>query len=306
MMSSSAVSEFLNSQFQEIPKKDSRKKIPTIIMNYGSTQETQSASLNTPTSGDPKTLAKLRTWGLISGLGYVIIIVCGIVAEVGIRDKLIDFDSPEDTVENIINKPMALRWSMMLEMTMASADIVVSILFAFILVSAGANPILSLASSAFRFMQQAIITGNLMNLFAASILVDPNFDQHIPIATIIGAISGANEDADNSTNAAESLAFFFLTLHKYGYLLALLFFGLSLVTLGMVIVGYGVFPKCLGWTLLLAGICYLLDSLLYFLLDSYQGQASNYLMIPVFIAEFALTGWLLFKAPQLSPIGQQP
>lgn len=101
-------------------------------------------------------------------------------------------------------------------------------------VTAGVGPFWSVLSSGFRVMQQAVITGNLMNIFAASMLLDDTLNQSLPVESEIEAMGGGN------ANAAQSLAFFFLAMHKYGYLLALIFFSLSLVVLGGVIFAYGV------------------------------------------------------------------
>lgn len=68
------------------------------------------------------------------------------------------------------------------------------------------------------------------------------------------------------------------------------FFSLIISLLYIIII---VSPKILGWSLLLAGLGYITDSILYFLYEGYDGQISNWLMLPVFIAEFGLAGWLI-------------
>ena len=104
-------------------------------MNYGSTSE--DGIIMSPTAEGKTTNddieRKLRRWGLSTGMLYVVIIVCGIVAEVGIRGNIIDFDSSEQTAENIRSNPTALRWSMFLDVVMGCADVFVSILLGFIL-----------------------------------------------------------------------------------------------------------------------------------------------------------------------------
>eukprot|EP00934_Nitzschia_sp_Nitz4_P003274 Nitzschia sp. Nitz4//scaffold46_size129759//61067//61766//NITZ4_003503-RA/size129759-processed-gene-0.199-mRNA-1//1//CDS//3329552601//3264//frame0 len=183
---------------------------------------------------DLKLRTQLRVWSLAAGVFYASTMAFGLFAEFGVRDKILDLSSPENTVDNIAQKPMALRYSMLLDIAMAGADIMVAVLLGCVLVKAGANPTLSIASSAFRFMQQVVIVGNLMHLFAASILLDSNFA--IPVASLVeDAIGGAGENT-----AGGSLAILFIVLHKYGYLLALLFYGLSLATLGAVVVAHGV------------------------------------------------------------------
>ena len=101
------------------------------------------------------------------------------------------------------------------------------------------------------------------------------------------------------TDPAESLAFLFLLLHKYGHLLALVFLGVSMILLGVVILIHGVFPRLLGGIIALAGFGYVLDSSLYFLGTGYNGEATALLMLPAAVSELGLTGWLLLCSPSL-------
>lgn len=182
--------------------------------------------------------ANLQTWKKTAGFCYVVIIICGICSEVGIRDNLIDFTSVETTASNIQASPSSLRFSIILEMIMSCADVLVSVYFGFILIDGKADPALSLASSIFRLMQQAVIAMNLMNIFAASMLLDENFT--LPIYSTFQSSEEGDHQGVESYTPAEKLAFFFLSLHKYGYLLALIFFGVSMALLGVLSLIYSV------------------------------------------------------------------
>jgi hypothetical protein len=102
-----------------------------------------------------------------------------------------------------------------LEVIMCSADVCVAVLLAALLVLAGANQVLSVLASAFRFMQTAIISANLLHVFAASLLLDPNLSSAPLIASSSFGSNGATD------NLGQDLAYLFLLIHKYGYLLAL-------------------------------------------------------------------------------------
>ena len=96
---------------------------------------------------------------------------------------------------------------------------------------------------------------------------------------------------------ADNLALLFLSIQKYGYTLALVFFGISLALLGILMIKHErnaliQFPKMLGFSCILAGIGYILDAVMYFSWTSYDGEISGIFMLPVFIAEFWLAGWL--------------
>ena len=208
------------------------------------------------------------------------------VAEVGLRGSLLDFENVANTVENIQNHPSTLRWALVLDMTMSSCDVIISILLGAILVVSGASATLSVTSMAFRLMQQAVLATNLMHMFAASILLD----ESLPVANVISALF-----QDNSRETRESLAFVFLVIHKYGYLLALIFFGISMGLHGHVIVVWGVFPKWIGYLLCISGLSYTLDSLLFFTKSGYNGEATGILMIPVLITEIGFAACLVLR-----------
>jgi hypothetical protein len=252
-------------------------------------------------------LRKLRQWSLIAGVCYLITIICGMAAELGIRGNLFDFSSPSATAENIRQNPALLRQGLVLDIIRSCAEIIVSILFGFILVEAGANPVLSLSSVAFRFLQQAVIACNMLHMFAASLLLDLSLNPPFPAASAIDALAIYNNndgtrsgDAAAGTDPAESLAFLFLLLHKYGKFLALVFWGVSMILLGAVILMHGVFPRWLGGIIALAGIGCILDSSLYLLGTGYNGEATALLMLPALVSELGLTGWLLFGTPSLA------
>jgi hypothetical protein len=103
-------------------------------------------------------------------------------------------------------------------------------------------------------------------MFAASLLLDLSLNPPFPAASAIDALAIYNDNDNNrrdelaGTDPAESLAFLFLLLHKYGHLLALDFFGISMLFLEVVILVHCVFPRWLGGIIALAGFGYVLDS----------------------------------------------
>ena len=120
--------------------------------SYGAIPTTDEDRLDKAGNEQDRTSTKmrrLRRWSLIAGVCYLISIVCGMTAELGIRGNLLDFSSPSNTAENIRENPALLREGFVLDLIKTCANIVVSILFAFILVESGANPVLSLSSVAF-------------------------------------------------------------------------------------------------------------------------------------------------------------
>lgn len=75
------------------------------------------------------------------------------------------------------------------------------------------------------------------------------------------------------------------------------FAGIQLGLFGFVIVMWGVFPRFLGYTVVVSGPCYILSSLLYLYWPNYDGNFTAFLMIPVIISQIGLAGWCLVSTP---------
>lgn len=70
--------------------------------------------------------------------------------------------------------------------------------------------------------------------------------------------------------------------------------------LGFTITMWGVLPRYLGLTLLVAGPCMIASSFLYFFWPGYDGELSLVLLIPSGAASIWLCGWLLVNTPHPS------
>jgi hypothetical protein len=102
-------------------------------------------------------------------------------------------------------------------------------------------------------------------------------------ATALG-VSGSN-----------ALVLLLLDIQHYGFLIAQIFFGLWLMPLGYLAYRSGMFPKALGIMLNVAGICYLVDMLLLFLVPDFGKQVNPFLVIPPTIGEMWMALYLLVK-----------
>lgn len=167
---------------------------------------------------EEQNLERLQIYGQACGLLYLMVILCGMTAQWGVRDTLVDFDSISNTIDNITEFPIFFRFGMMVDVCMCCCDAGVAVLLGAILIHAGANPVLAITASVFRFLQTGITAMNLMHMFVASILSDPNYY----FADVIGSSSLQHrEGGDGSSTHAHDIAYMFLVVHKYGYLLAL-------------------------------------------------------------------------------------
>ena len=93
--------------------------------------------------------------------------------------------------------------------------------------------------------------------------------------------------------AAQSqvLAALFLDLYQHGFNIAHIFWGLWLFPMGYLIIRSGFLPKVIGILLIVAGMGYLVDFTLFFLVPDVVLNVSSF----TFVGEVALLLWLLIR-----------
>lgn len=90
--------------------------------------------------------------------------------------------------------------------------------------------------------------------------------------------------------------YLFLRMGHYGAVgLAIAFWGLWLIPLGMLVYRSGFIPKLFGVLLIAGGLAYLIDSLYFILFPGSGGLFRSLLMIVYSVAEISFIFWLLIK-----------
>jgi Domain of unknown function (DUF4386) len=92
----------------------------------------------------------------------------------------------------------------------------------------------------------------------------------------------------------DALAMLFVNLHRYGFVVAEIFWGLWLFPLGLLVYRSRFLPRFLGVWLALAGFAWVILSLTGVLLPQYQNKVDTYSQ-PAFFGELALMFWLVIK-----------
>jgi hypothetical protein len=92
---------------------------------------------------------------------------------------------------------------------------------------------------------------------------------------------------------SNALVLLLLDIQHYGFLIAQIFFGLWLMPLGYLAYRSGMFPKALGVMLNAAGVCYLVDMLVLFLVPDFGKQVNAFLVIPPTVGEMWMALYLL-------------
>ncbi|MBN1883376.1 MAG: DUF4386 domain-containing protein [Deltaproteobacteria bacterium] len=216
-----------------------------------------------------------RVHARVAGVLYLIIIVFGITSEVFIRARLIVAGDAAATAQNILASSALFRAGFAADAIMLLCDVALAVLL-YQLLKPVSNT-LSLTAAAFRLTQAAVLGFNLLNLYAPLLILGGT----VPLSSF-------------ETAQVYELASFFLSLHGNGYDLGLIFFGLSNIVLGYLVVRSDYFPSILGYGLEAAGVVYLAGSFTRFLLPEYVSLMEPVYIVPV-IAELSFCLWLLGK-----------
>lgn len=211
----------------------------------------------------------------VAGLLYLVIIVLGISSEAFIRSGLIVPGDAAATAANILTFQGLFRASFAADAVMLLCDVAIAVLFYVLLRPVGRT--LALVAAAFRLTQAAVLGLNLLNQHAAVL--------------VLGGAGYAGAFRPDQLNA---LALLFLDLHSHGYDLGLLFFGLSCLVLGRLVVRSVLFPGIFGYGLMAAGAVYLAGSFTRFLLPDLAPAVAPLYIVPL-VAELSFALWLLFR-----------
>lgn len=211
----------------------------------------------------------------IAGLLYLAIIMCGIFSEVFVRSRLIVTGDATATASNILASTALFRAGFAADTIMLLSDVAIAVMFYVLFKPVGQT--LALAAAAFRLTQAAILGFNLLNYYAALLLLkDVSYVTTFEPAQL------------------HALALLFLDIHGYGYDLGLIFFAVSSLILGYLVVRSHYFPGIFGYGLAAAGLVYLAGSFTRFLYPEYMSSIEAIYIVPL-VAELSFSLWLLVK-----------
>lgn len=225
--------------------------------------------------GSPNVFEFQERLARLSGLLYLVIAVLGMFAPTLLQTLVVPGDAAT-TADNILDSLWLFRGSLVTWIVIVVADITVSITFYLLLEPVSRT--LSLVAAALRLVYAAILGAVLVNLYDAFRL-------------LTSAERGAGLDAQQQQTMALSSLDTFAT----GFLLALVFFGVHLLVLGVLLYRSRYVPRALGVLLVAGGAGYIADSLANLFVADYGGLASAVVLAPAAIGELGLAAWLLVK-----------
>lgn len=207
----------------------------------------------------------------LAGLLYLIIIVCGISSEIAVRSSMILWDDAAATAANITAASGLFKAGFFLDLLMILSDVAIALVF--YLIFEPVNRFLVLGTTLFRLIQAAILGSGLLLYFAALLVLQAD---------------GLNSVSQNET------ALLFLRLHAHGYDLGLVFFAVSCLFMGLLILRSGYVPAVIGYGMIASGAVYFAGSVTRFLAPEYSPMLDIAYLIP-FAAELSFALWLLLR-----------
>jgi hypothetical protein len=210
----------------------------------------------------------------IAGAFYLIIIICGIFSEGFVRMSLVVPGDAAATANNIQNSEFLFRLGLVGDLFMVISDVIVAVLFFYLL--RPVSEILSTLAAFFRLGQAAIIGINSLNHFSPLLLL---------------AVTSQGGWSEGQVNEQ---ILFFMSSHKYGYLISQVFFSFNCAVMGYLLLKSPLFPNILGYGVGLAAFVYFTDSIVHFLEPNLASNLALMMVVPV-VAELSLCLWLLIK-----------
>ena len=227
-------------------------------------------------SGGARTVST-RTIARVTGLLYVLIFVTAGFSEGFVRATLLVPGDATATAANILASEGLFRLGVVSDLIAFSADAVVAVLLYVLLRPVSRT--LALVAAALRLVAHpAIASINMLTQFMA-----------------LQLLTGPEYSAVFSPEQLNALALLLLTAHGYGYLIGGIFFGFHLLVLGYLLYQSELFPAILGGLVVLAGVGYLTETLVFFLVPTYEPVASRVVLVTAVVGELTLALYLVVK-----------
>lgn len=215
----------------------------------------------------------------LAGILFLIIFFLGLTVEVFIRPEIIILEDVAATIQNIAASELMFRVSLVIDLIRQVAILLLAFTLYKLLHSVNKN--IAMLMVLFALMNVAITMMNELNHFAVLLLS-----------------SGADYLTAFDAEQLENLALFFLELRAYGIFIPGIF-SLWIFFLGYLVYKSGFLNRILGGLLMVGGICYPLQAILFLLFPPIDATILNAL---AFFCELLFYLWLLIKGVRIEQL----
>jgi hypothetical protein len=216
----------------------------------------------------------LKNKAHLAGLLYLIVILTGAFAEAFVRERMIVSGDAAATAANILASHMLFRMGLIADLANLVAGAGVAVILYELL-----SPINRTVA---RFALYMVLLAN-------ATMATYELLHFLPLMFLRGKGLPAF-----GPHQLEALSLFALRAFEAGYSISLIFFAFYCMANGYLISRAAFLPRILGPLLMLAGVCYLTNSIVNFL-PPLSVSLFPYILLPSLLAEGSLTLWLLFK-----------
>jgi Domain of unknown function (DUF4386) len=216
-----------------------------------------------------------QTTARIAGLLYFIIILTGIFSILYVPSKLIVWDNPGTTFQNIVASETLFRLGILSELVAYTAWLLLPlVLYKLLRTVNGTHAIVMLA---FALVIAPLAFVNIGNKFA-----------------VLTLISKADYLRTFEAEQLQAQVLLYLRYYNNGNTVASLFWGLWLLPFGYLVYKSEFLPKFIGVLLMLGCFGYVIDLVAGFLSPSYRETIiASYIRVPGSLGEFGICLWLL-------------
>ena len=215
-----------------------------------------------------------RTRARLAGVLYLIVIVGGIFAEMGVRGRLIVHGDAALTAHNIMQHELLYRMGFAVEAFYLLCNV----------------PINLLLYDLFSIVHRRTAVLMLFFSFVGTAIEGLSLLAHLAPVVLLGKgpYLGAFTEAQ-----LQSAAYLSLTLFEHGFAIALTFFGFFCIALGSLIFRSTFFPRVIGAVLTLQGALYLVNSFASFISPAAGAKVFPFLAASAAGGEVSFCLWLL-------------
>mgnify|MGYP003557415591 FL=1 len=211
----------------------------------------------------------------IAGFLYLLVIAGGLFAQVFVRERLIVAGDAAATADNLLQHATLYRWGFGIHLAYLLCATVLAVILYDMLrrVSAG----LALLALCFDMAAITVEGIHLLHHLAPLLLLTD------------GGLAGMEP------SQLQAMAYARARLFAFGFGISLVFFGAFCIVAGVLIYRSHFLPRTLGVMMVIAGICYLINSFALFLAPALASLLFPYILMPCLLAELSLALWLLVK-----------
>ena len=206
----------------------------------------------------------------IGGLLYLILIACGIYAEIFVLSELVVGNSQTATAKNILTHEALYRAGIIAHIvTLLCSSLLIGILF-------------KVFKSTSEYLVLTLLVFNVVTIAIEGISILYELET-------LSILKSKMLSDSFSIEQVNAMAFIPLKMQSATYDLALLFFGVACCLISILILRSKLFYRWVGLLMFVAGLCYITNSVTYFISPSFRNYLLPYILIPCFIAELSLS-----------------